>query len=92
MLYFIYGEDTFRARKLLKSMVDSLKAKNKEALFFRFESAAADEEKLKDVFSGNNLFGNKFIVVLDCLSGEFGGLVAENLDALKESANAYIIF
>ena len=91
MLYFIYGEDTFRARKLLKSMVDSLKAKNKEALFFRFESAAADEEKLKDVFSGNNLFGNKFIVVLDGLSGEFGGLFAKNLDTLKESPSAYII-
>ncbi|MBI5787022.1 MAG: hypothetical protein HY446_00525 [Candidatus Niyogibacteria bacterium] len=90
-MYFIYGEDTFRARKLLKSMVGSLEAKNENALFFRFEPGVSSEEKLKDVFSGNNLFGNKFIVVLDCLSGEFGDLVAKNLNAMKESPNAYII-
>lgn len=106
MLYFIYGEDTYRARKNVREVVDTLSARNPSAMTYRFNTENSTEEKIADLVSGQNLFGQKSIVVFDGiftlpraglaaskteLVPNFPDFLIKNAEKMSGSANVYII-
>lgn len=67
-------------------------ARESEAALFRFDNENADENMLKQIFSDTDLFGRKFVVVLDgLLAGEFGYLLVSSAVQMADSKNVYVI-
>lgn len=104
MLYFIYGEDTYRARKNVREIVDTLNARNSNAAIYRLNTENSTEEKIADLVSGQNLFGQKSVIVFDGLlaspktgsapqkiSPDTTGFLVKNTEKMSGSANIYII-
>lgn len=92
MLYFLYGKDTFRSKRNARAITESLRERDPEAGLFRLDSENAEENKLKQLLSDSDLFGRKFVVVLDgLLSGEFGHLLVLSASQMAGSKNVYVI-
>lgn len=92
MLYLIYGEDTYRARKNAREIVINLTARDMSAQIHRVDGENASEEKISDLISGQDLFGHKSVVVFDgVLESEFADFLSARTKEMAESINVYIV-
>ena len=92
MLYLIYGEDSYRARKNTRDIVENLAGRDASAAVYRITTENAGEEKLKDLISGQNLFGQKSVVVFDgLLNGELGDFLILSVKEMSGSPDVYVI-
>lgn len=92
MLYLIYGEDTYRARKNAREIVKNLAGRDPDAVVHRLNSENASEEKLADLVSGQNLFGRKSVVVLDgLLESDFEKFLCAHAKEMSASPDVYIV-
>lgn len=95
MLYLLYGDNDFAARRNLRAIVA---AKKEGAAVHWLTSENATEEALANLLaSERDLFGTKLVVVLDGLlgappAGGFEKTLLAYRDTLAESKNLYIIF
>ena len=86
MLYLIYGEDSYRARKSVGAIIDNLTARDLQAAVHRIDAEKASEEKIKDLICGQNIFGHKSVVLFEGLlesdlADFFTGLVKSMADS-----------
>lgn len=91
MLYCIYGNDTFRARRLLREIINALEKKNLKANFYHFTPDNVSEESVGQVIDGQGLFGEEYVVVFECLLGDtLKDFLLSRLDSMTSSKNIYI--
>ncbi len=92
MLYFIYGEDSYRARKNARLIAENLTGRDAGADFYRLTSENTDEEKLKNIIYGQSLFGNKSVVVFDgLLESDLAKILISSAKDMSESRNVYVV-
>ena len=92
MLYLIYGEDSYRARKNVREIAANLILRNPGAAVHRLTPENSNEENLADLIYGQNLFGQKSVIVFDgLLEGELGGFLEKKAKDAADSKNVYII-
>jgi DNA polymerase III delta subunit len=91
MLYFLYGNDTDKARARAVSLVSDLRQKKPDAAVFKMEGDSFDRFKLEELISGQGLFENRHIVLLSRI---FDNVEAKTflLSRLKEIADSKNIF
>lgn len=66
MIFFLYGEDTYRSRKKLHEIIDAYRAKAGADLnFYRFDAEEQDSAEIKSVFGSSSLFGSKKFIVIE---------------------------
>jgi DNA polymerase-3 subunit delta len=80
MIYFIYGEDSYRSKRKLEEIVFGYKEKNKSGLSLLYidPSASSGQVSFKDFYSKlkiNSMFAEKKLVVL---KNVFGSVVKES--------------
>lgn len=92
MLYFLHGTDLKRSREKLHELIDTLHKKKPDAELFKIESEQWDEARFEEFLSGQGLFENKYIVVLDKVFENVDAKesVVEMLKEIAESDNVFI--
>lgn len=92
MLYFIYGEDSYRSRKKIREIIANLTERDPTATMHRLDSENANEEKISDLISGQNLFGHKSVTVFDgVFESELADFLSARVKEMAEPRNVYII-
>jgi DNA polymerase III delta subunit len=91
MLYLLYGEDTFRSRKNLSSILDSYKAKSGDFGLFYFEKDNFDKEQFEELLKSRSLFDSKYVVVCEWLfeEGELLDFISEKIEKIALSDNIF---
>ncbi len=88
MIYAFAGTDT-RKRQ---DAVSLLLQKYATLSVFRFDDVNKSLADLHNLFSGDDLFAEKRLVVIDgLLETDFGASVFENLSSIRESENIFVI-
>jgi DNA polymerase III subunit delta len=95
MIYFIYGEDSYRAKRKLEEIVLGYKEKHKSGLNLIY--ADADEKDFKDFYSNlktNSMFAEKKLVVLKNVfnDAKFQEDFLENIKNLEEIKDIIIVY
>ncbi len=92
MLYLLYGEDTEKSRKKLRSLVGLMLTKKPDASLFKLDIDNFKEEKLEELLSGQGLFEQKYIVQMDTLftEKEVGEIVLNKIEEIQNSENIFI--
>jgi len=92
MIYFLYGEDTRKAREKLASLLGSLFLKKPNAGFFKLESDNFSEVKLEEFIASQGLFEKKYIVQMDGLFEDttVSKFLLDKLKELEKSENIFI--
>jgi len=93
MLYTLYGTDFKKARKHLRTLVDSLLKRKPDANVFTLTPLTFSSDRLDELVGGQGLFSEKYIVILDgCLQDP---LVKEDIflriKNIAESDNVCVI-
>lgn len=93
MIYLLHGADTDRSRAKMRELSDSLKKKKPDAAFLRMDAEHWKEAELEEYCSGQGLFENKFIIVLDHLldSDVAAPFLLEKIEAIAGSPNIFIV-
>lgn len=91
MLYLIYGEDSYRARKNVREITANLVFRDPGAEIHRLTSENSNEEKIADLIAGQNLFGRKSAAVFDGLLEVHADFLTKRAKEMHESKNVYII-
>jgi DNA polymerase III delta subunit len=93
MIYLIQGSDSIRTRHKYDALIESLLARKLDSVAWKIDSENYDEEKLRELIVSQGLFVQKFIVGCDHLIGDKKArtFMLENLPAMKESANIFLI-
>ncbi len=91
MLYLIYGEDSYRARKNVREITANLVFRDPGAEIHRLTSENSNEEKIADLIAGQNLFGRKSAAVFDGLLEVHADFLTKRAQEMHESKNVYII-
>lgn len=92
MYYFLYGNDTHKAREKLHSLLDLAKKKRPEAEVFKITSENWSEGLFDELLISKGLFEQKYTVVLDTLfeNKDIKGYVLDRLEALKDSEQIFL--
>lgn len=92
MLYFLHGTDSKKSREKLHELTDTLHKKKPDAELFKIEGEQWDAARFEEFLSGQGLFENKYIVVLDKVfeNAEAKASVAGSLKEIAESDNIFI--
>lgn len=87
MIYVFVGTD------IAKRSAAALKFLEKASgSIVRFDDSSADPARLHDLIGGSDLFGDRYVVVLDgLLDSSFGEAVMGQLGRLAESTNTFVI-
>ncbi len=95
MIYFIYGQDSYRAKEKLKEITEQYKIKHKSGL----NSVHIDvkEKSFKDIFDNfkiASMFNEKKLIILkDIFSNQkFGEDFLKEIKTLKDSKDVIIVF
>ena len=91
MLYLIYGEDSYRARKNVREIIASLCARDANAEVRRLTPENSNEEMLSDSVSSQNLFGQKSVVIFDGLLESSADFLTKRLKEMADSKNVYVV-
>jgi len=95
MIYFIYGQDSYRAKRKLEEIILGYKEKHKSGLSLLYIDA--DKKQFKDFYGElkiNSMFAEKKLIVLrnvfenDGFQEEF----SENVKNLKESEDIIVVY
>ena len=95
MIYFIYGEDSYRVKKKLEEIVLSYKEKNKSGLNLIYIDA--EEKGFNDFYSGlktNSMFAEKKLIILKNIFSnlKFQENFLENIKNLESSKDVVVIY
>lgn len=92
MLYFLYGTDSKKARNKLHELLETLQKKKPDASVFRIEAEQWNSAQFEELLSGQGLFSNKYIVVLDRVfeNAEAKEYIVDSLKKVAESDNVFI--
>ena len=92
MLYLIYGNDTYKARKKLHELLDKAGKKRPEAEIFKLTTENWSEGQFEELLASRGLFEQKYTVVLDNLFArkEIKDYVVEKLKDLKDSEQIFL--
>ncbi|PCI29011.1 hypothetical protein COB55_02985 [Candidatus Wolfebacteria bacterium] len=93
MLYFIHGTDVEKTRAKAHGIIDVLKKKKPDALFFRIDEGEMDEGTINDLIGGQGLFEKKYIVFLNtvCENAETKEILLKKLKEIQGSDNVFIL-
>ncbi|OHA88517.1 MAG: hypothetical protein A2653_01970 [Candidatus Zambryskibacteria bacterium RIFCSPHIGHO2_01_FULL_43_25] len=93
MLYVLHGNDFEKARSKLRDIIRAQKNKNPDASFFRIDRDVWVGARFEELLSGQGLFQNRYIVVLDNLLSDkdTASVVVEALKDCAESKNIFIV-
>jgi len=91
MLYFIYGEDSYRARKNVREIIANLCARDTNAEIRRLTPENSNEEKMADLIFGQNIFGQKSVVIFDGLLESSADFLTKRLKEMADSKNVYVV-
>ena len=93
MIYLIQGSDEIKTRHKYDAVIESLLARKKDSVAWKIDSENFDEEKFRELIVAQDLFVSKYVVGCDHLIGNKKSVdfILENLDAIKNSANIFII-
>lgn len=93
MLYFLYGNDTQKARKKLNTLINALLAKKKDAMLLRVNNENFSPSDVRDLASTQGLFESKSIIVFDSIFENTTDkeILLDNVKDLQESQNVFII-
>lgn len=91
MIYFITGDNREKVQKISHDLVVVLQKKRPNALLFRMSQDEWDENSFEGLVTGQGLFENKYIVVLDSIFRNEEG--AEYIESnMKDLATADHVF
>ena len=95
MIYFLFGEDSYRSKRKLEEIVLSYKEKNKSGLNLIYIDAK--EKNFKDFYSSlsiNSMFAEKKLVVFKNVfeNKDFQESILENIKKLEELKDILIIY
>jgi DNA polymerase III subunit delta len=66
MIYFLYGEDTYRSRKKMEEIIILLERKSKVNLLLNFFDGEKDDfQKVKNELQSNSIFKEKKVIILN---------------------------
>lgn len=93
MLYIFYGSDTGAARAKANALVASLVEKRPDASLVRLDSESFEPSSLPELISGQGLFVQKYIVVLDRVfeHEEAKGAIQDSLKDIAASDNIVVM-
>ncbi|MCK5285651.1 MAG: hypothetical protein KAJ58_00275 [Candidatus Pacebacteria bacterium] len=92
MLYFLYGNNTQKAKKKLDSLLDLLFIKKPNASFFKLDLDNFNESKLEELLFGQGLFEQKYIIQMDFLfeDKDTQDFILNKLKEISESENIFL--
>jgi DNA polymerase-3 subunit delta len=95
MIYFIYGEDSYRAKRKLEEMILGYKKVHKSGLNLIYVDAA--EKSFKDFYSNlktNSMFAEKKLIILNGLfdDAKFQEDFSENIKNLEEMKDIIVVY
>src|SRR3990167_7962541 len=89
MLDLKHGGESYRERKNVREIVANLILRNPGAAVHRLTPENSNEENLADLIYGQNLFGQKSVIVFDgLLEGELGGFLEKKAKEREISLSA----
>ncbi len=93
MIYLYHGTDTDASRTKAHDLIESLRRKKPDASFFRIDSETITPELLEEYTSGQGLFVEKSIVLINhpCENKDTKAVFLDYLDLLRESQNIFIV-
>lgn len=93
MYYFLYGKNTKESRKKLKSLLQTLQTKRKEAEVFRINNDNWSEGQFDELLVAQGLFDQKYIIVLDSLfeNKEAKERILDRAKEMKECQNVFLL-
>jgi DNA polymerase-3 subunit delta len=66
MIFFLYGEDTYRSREKIKEIISEIKKKSKDKVALGFFDGEKDDfQKVKNELHSNSIFKEKKVLVLN---------------------------
>jgi len=93
MLYLLHGTDTFKARKKLNSLINTLLSKKKDAMLIRVNSENFSPREVLDLADSQGLFESKSIIIFDSIFENTTDkeILLDNSKDLQDSDNVFII-
>jgi len=95
MIYFIYGEDFYRAKEKLKEIVEQYKTKHKSGLnLVQIDAKEKDFENLLDSFKIASMFDEKKLIILKdvFLNKKFEEDFLKEIKILKDAEDVIVVF
>lgn len=95
MIFFLYGEDTYRLQKKLQKIIDRYKKIHKSGLNLKFlDVKESDYNDFLDQFKINSMFSEKKLIIIENFFSKknFQELFLENVDKLIKSENIIVIY
>jgi DNA polymerase III delta subunit len=93
MIYFLYGNDTHKARAKLHEMLDALAKKRPDSEVFKLTSENWSEGQFDELLASQGLFDQKYIVVLDMLfeKKDIKGYILDRLEEAKAAEHVFLL-
>lgn len=93
MIYFVTSEEREKTLKTAQGLVSALQKKRPNALVFRMSGDEWNRDSFDGVATGQGLFENKYIVVLDSLfqNEEAAEYLKDKLESLSVAEHAFVI-
>jgi DNA polymerase III delta subunit len=93
MIYFLYGEESDKAREKAHELMDALLKKRPDASLFHLDAESWTAEEMERLIGGSGLFQSNYIVFLNGVleNSEAEDLVLSRLKELEESPNVFIM-
>ena len=95
MIYFIYGEDSYRAKEKLQEIVDHYKSVHKSGLnLVQVDVKGKDLKDIFDNFKITSMFDEKKLIILKdiFLNKKFSEDFLEEIETLKNSKDIIVVF
>lgn len=95
MIYFLYGEDTYRSRRNLEEIVRGFLGKgNAKHQFFRMTADDFDPDFFGELARSSSMFGGKYLISAERILSDSGikKTVLDNLESIRDSENIFIFW
>lgn len=92
MLYLVHGSNPSGAHAKFQTLVSALRAKKPDALVVSLDEENASVDKLSELASSRDLFGDKYLVLCKRIlaNDEVASFIGDNAGVLEESENIFI--
>jgi hypothetical protein len=90
MLHYYFGDDIFTSRKKLFLVIDKIKTGEKNVRLVKLNPREFEEVKCQQLFSGQNLFGEKLVILIERLSSFPSNKKKRLIDLLIKTEKAEI--
>ncbi|MBU3925836.1 hypothetical protein KJ763_01555 [Patescibacteria group bacterium] len=92
MLYFFYGQDSFRSRQKINELLEFFRSQKQNSETFRINAENFDTEEFEGLLKSESLFGNKNIIIgTNLLTNKIvSSLILKNLERFRDSKNVFL--